>query len=193
MNLVPQVIESQQTVEKHQAAIGQRKIIFGVLADLFQLPHGVIGKIAHRSRGERRNAGNRGRPMLSQKPLDDLRNVSLQPFLRLTPAYQHIAALRLHHHIRTRTEERIAANLLAPLHRLQQESFRLMGGNRQKRGNRREQVCGDRLDHRHQRGFPRQAGKLFVLGTKHIGERQILRRRISRAQLISSDPAGFSL
>ena len=58
MDLVAQVIERQQAIEKHQHAIGQRKIILGMLADIFQLPHCVISEVADRARGERRQPGH---------------------------------------------------------------------------------------------------------------------------------------
>ena len=54
MNLVAQVIKSQQPVEEHQFAIWQRKIVLRVLAYLFKLPHHIVGKIADGAGGERR-------------------------------------------------------------------------------------------------------------------------------------------
>ena len=80
VDLVAQVIEGQQAVEEHQYAVGQGKIIFGMFADIFQLPHCVIGEVAHRACGEGRQPGHSGGAMLPQQFLDDLDRVSLALF-----------------------------------------------------------------------------------------------------------------
>ena len=54
-----QVIKSQQAIEEHQFGIGQVQVIFRVLADFFQLPHHVVGKVSYRSSRKRRQARER--------------------------------------------------------------------------------------------------------------------------------------
>ena len=44
VNLMPQVIKRQKTIEKHELGVGQVQVILGVLTDLLQLPHDVVGK-----------------------------------------------------------------------------------------------------------------------------------------------------
>ena len=74
------MIERQQPVEEHQLGVGQLQIILRMLADLFQLPHHVVGKISNRSRGERRQSRHARRAMLAQQPLHHLKNVFLHYF-----------------------------------------------------------------------------------------------------------------
>src|SRR2546427_88162 len=52
VNLMPQMIERQQPVKEHEHAVGKRKIIFGMLADVLQLPHDIIAAITDGSGGE---------------------------------------------------------------------------------------------------------------------------------------------
>src|SRR6185436_3768704 len=54
VNLMPQVIERQQTVEEHQGTIGKIEVIPGPFADVFQLADDVVRAEAYRSREERR-------------------------------------------------------------------------------------------------------------------------------------------
>ena len=61
MNLVAQVVKGQQAIEEHQFTIRQREIVFRPLANIFQLPHYVVGKITDRSGGEWRQSGHQGR------------------------------------------------------------------------------------------------------------------------------------
>ncbi len=167
VDLVAQVIEGQQPVEEHQDAIGQREIILGVFADVFQLPHRVIREVAHRARRKRRQPGHGRGTMLPQQFLDDLDRAALA-LLRLLAALDHdVLAPRPHLHVGTRSQKRVAADLLAPLHRLEQKGIGLIGCDGEEGGDRRQQIGGNRFHHRHQRGFSGQPGKFLVIGTKH--------------------------
>ena len=167
MNLVAQVIERQQAIEEHQHAIGQREIVLGMLADIFQLPHHVIREVADGARGERRQSGHGRGTMLPQQFLDDLDRASLALFLLLAALHHDVVAPRPHLHVGTRSQKRVASNLLAALHRLEQESVGLVGRNREKGGDRRQQIGRDRFHHRHQGGVFGEPGKFLVVGTKH--------------------------
>ena len=123
VDLVAQVIERQQAVEEHQHAIGQREIVFGMLADIFQLPDHVVSEISDGARGKRRQPGHSRRTMLPQQFLHDLNRASLTLFLLLAALHYDLAAPRPHLHIGTRSQKRVASDLLAALHRLQQESI----------------------------------------------------------------------
>src|SRR5713101_3020206 len=105
--------------------------------------------------------------MLTQQFLYDLDRAALALFFVLAPLHHNVPAFSSHLHVGTSAQEGVTANLLAALHRLQQKSVWLVGRNRQKGGNRRQQVGRDRLHDRDQRGLVGQAGKFFVIGTKH--------------------------
>ena len=94
VDLVAQMIERQQAIEKHQYAVGQGKIIFGVFADIFQLPHCVVGEVADRARGERRQPGHGGGTMLPQQFLDDLNRVPLALLLLLAAPHRSMSPPR---------------------------------------------------------------------------------------------------
>ena len=164
VNLMAQVIEGQQPVEEHQYAIGQRKIVLGVLADSFELANRVIREVADSARGERRQTGDRCRTMLPQQLLQHRQHAALSLFASL-PALQHdVLAAGSHLQVRTRSQECVAPDLLSALYRLQQEGVRLVGGDGEKSRDRRQQVGGDRLDHRDQREVAGQTRKLLVIG-----------------------------
>jgi hypothetical protein len=125
VNLVAQVIKGQQPVEEHQFAIRQREIVLGMFANFFQLPDHVVRKIADRPGSERRQTGNQCRLVLAQQLLHDLKDVALPP-LALPSAFNLDGRTpRPHPHVRPRTQERVTADLLAALDRLQQKRVRL--------------------------------------------------------------------
>ena len=138
-----------------------------MLADIFQLPHGIVSEIADRPRRERRQPGHGRGTMLAQQFLDDLNRAPLALFRLLAAPHHDVTAARAHLHVRTRSQKRIAAYLLAPLHGLEQKRVRLIGRDREKGGDRGQQIGCNRFHHRHQGGFPGQPGKFLVVGTKH--------------------------
>src|ERR1700722_2439099 len=80
VNLVAQMIESEQPVKEHQFAIRQGQVIFCTLTDVFQLPYYIVRKIAYRSCSEGRQPGNYGWPMLTQQELYEFKDAALVPF-----------------------------------------------------------------------------------------------------------------
>ena len=169
MNLMSQVIEGQQSVEEHQLRIGQRQIILRVLADLLHLPHHVVGKVPNRARCEWRQPRDASRALLPQQPLQHLENI----FVTLLDSARsgELPSLNLHSsaggpnpHIRSHAQKRIAPNLLAAFHRLQQKRMRLLVGNRQKGRHRRQQIGAYRPHYWYQRGLARQAREFLVIG-----------------------------
>jgi hypothetical protein len=157
VDLVAQVIEGQQAIEEHQHAVGQQKIVLRLLADILQLPDCVVGEIPHRACGEWRQSRHDRRTMLAQQFLNHLDGAARASFLAFAALHHDVSALRSHLHVRAGSQKGVAANLLATLHRLQQKSIRLVGSNCEKGGDRRQQVCRDRLHHRHQCGFAGEA------------------------------------
>ncbi len=76
MDLVAQMVESENAVEEHQHTVGHIEVIGGVFADIFQPPHNVIGAVADRPRGKRRQTLNRCGTMLLQEFFDYRENIS---------------------------------------------------------------------------------------------------------------------
>ena len=138
-----------------------------MLADIFQLPHRVVGEVSHRARGERGQSGHHRGTMLAQQFLYDLDRAALAIFFLLAALHHDRRRLGPHLHVGTRSQKGVASDLLATLHRLEQESVGLIGGNREKGGDRRQQIGRNRFHHRHQRGLSGQPGKFLVVGTKH--------------------------
>ncbi len=127
VDLMAQVIEGQQPVEKHQYAIGQGKIILGMLANIFQLPHRVVGEVADRARGKRRQARARLRnDAAAASSLTDLNRAALALLLLLAALHLDVVAARPHLHVRTCSQKGVAADLLAPFHRLEQKGVGLI-------------------------------------------------------------------
>src|ERR1700730_3355879 len=107
--------------------------------------------------------------MLSQQSFYDLNCTALAHLFvfALAPLDRNVPTISPHLHVGTRSQEGVAANLLAPFHGLEQESIRLVGRNRKEGRDRRQQVSRDRLHHRHERGLAGQARKFFVVGMQH--------------------------
>src|SRR5580692_5590017 len=132
VNLVAQVIESQQAIEEHQHAIGQGKIVFRVVTDSFQLADRVIRKVSDSPSSERRQAGDCRWPMLAEQLFDHGQYAALALFASLSALQDDVFASGSHLQIGTRSEERIASDLLSAFDGLQQESVRLIGGDGEK-------------------------------------------------------------
>src|SRR5580704_13690639 len=107
MNLVAQVIKSQEAIEEHQLTIRQSKIILGMLANFFQLADGVIGKIADGAGSERWQAGNRCRAMLAQQLFQHGQHVALALFAGASALQHNILAAGSYLQVGTRSEERV--------------------------------------------------------------------------------------
>jgi hypothetical protein len=164
VNLMAQVIESQHAIEEHQHTIGQGKIVLGVLADSFQLANRVVGDVANGTGGETWQFRERRWMMLPEQLFQDWQHGTLALFARLTTFQQEILPTGPHLQVRTRPEERVAADLLAALDGFEQKSVRLIGGDGEKGRDWCQQVGRDRLNHRDQRELARQARKLLVIG-----------------------------
>ena len=143
MDLVPQVIEGQHAVEKHQHAVGNVEVIHSVLSDVLQPPHNVIRAISDRSGREWRQALHCRRAMLLQKFFDDVENIARASLDLAAARNRNFVAARLQPQKRPHTEECIPSNFFSALHRFQQEGVRLTVRDSKKGGNRRKQVGRD--------------------------------------------------
>ena len=104
--------------------------------------------------------------MLAEQLFQHGQHVALALFAGASALQHDILAAGSHLQVRTRSEERVAPDLLSALDRFQQESVRLVGGYGEKSRDRRQQVGRDRLDHRDQRELAGEAGKLLVIGAQ---------------------------
>src|SRR4026209_1172430 len=73
--------------------------------------------------------------MLPQQLLDYLDRIPLKLFLLPAVSYLDVSPAGPHLHVGARSQKGVAADLLAALHRFQQECVRLIGGNRGENGN----------------------------------------------------------
>src|SRR5580658_4436915 len=113
MNLVPQMIEGEHAVEKHQHTVGNVKVIHRVFPDVLQSSHDVIGAIAHRAGGEWRQALDRCRTILLQEFLDDFENAP-RAALDFAAAFDpDLGATRLQPQKWPNAKKRIASDLLS--------------------------------------------------------------------------------
>ena len=143
------------------------KLAAGQIADVFELPHPVIGKIAHRSGGKRGQAGQGGGMMEAKHFSHQLKRLSLSFFSPPGALDDQVFPFCEDHHVGPASQEGIAADLLPPLDRFEQECVRLFCGNGQESRDRGQQVGGHRLHHGHQGGVARKTGEFLVIGNEH--------------------------
>ena len=123
MDLVPQVIEGQHAVEKHQHAVGNVEVIgWHAAADVLETAHDVIRAIADRAGGERRQTFHRGGTMLLQQFFDDLEDISRAPLDFPAAFDRDFVAARLQSQKRTHAKERVPSNFLSAFDRFQQKA-----------------------------------------------------------------------
>jgi hypothetical protein len=179
MDLVAQVVEGEDAVEKHEHAVGDVEVVFCLLSDVFEAADNVVGAITDGSGGEGRQAFHGGGTMLLEEFLDDGKNVA-GAFLDLAAALDGDAgAARFEAQKGAHAEEGVAANFFSTFDGLEEKGVGLSFGHGEKGRDGREQVSGDGLGHRNQRGGARQAQKLFVVGTDHVVQGFIIRKRVA--------------
>src|SRR5208337_4484333 len=174
VHLVPQVVEGQQAVIEGEDAIGQTEIVLGALGQALELSHHVVGEISDAAGGERRQLGQSCRLELPQTIAQQLDHTALAPFHRGAVANRQLFSSRSNYHARPGAEECVAADLLAALHRLQQERIILSSRDAQERAHRRQQIRAQRLRDGHQREVAAELQKTFVVRREH---RELIRIR----------------
>ncbi len=167
VDLVSQMIERQQSIEKHEFGVGQVQIILRVLAYFFQLPNHVVSKISNGSRREWRQSLYARGTMFAQQALHHLKNIFLHNLAPASALNLDRPLASLHSHVRSRTQECVTADLLAALYRLQQECMRLLLSDGKKCGNWREQIGANGLHYRDERSVAGQAAELFEIRLQH--------------------------
>src|SRR5438552_3962004 len=168
VNLMPQMIERQQPVKEHEHAVGKRKIIFGMLADVLQLPHDIVAAITDGSGGEGGQSRHGCGTVLSKQLFCGLQCIGLTLLFALATMERNLVSVRFQPHVRLRSQKCVAADLLTALDGLQQKSIRLSGGNGEKGRYRSKEVRRNRFHNRHQRALTRETRKLPVIGMDHL-------------------------
>ena len=133
MDLVAQVIEGEHAIEEHQHAIGNVEIVDGVLADVLQSAHDVVGAIADRAGCEWRQAFHGRGTMLLQEFFDDVENISRAALDFVgRAAILMSSAARFEPQKRAHAEKRIASNFFSAFDRFQQKGVRLSSATARK-------------------------------------------------------------
>src|SRR5262249_31184438 len=101
--------------------IGKLEIVSSQDRKLFELTHGVVGEKTHCTGSERGHSGDTGRTMFAQKPIEYAKDAAFDLFFAAFAFQRDLVALRAQDHIRTRSQEGVAPDLLSALHRLQQK------------------------------------------------------------------------
>ncbi len=140
MNLVPQVIEGEDAVEKHQHAVGNFEIVGRVFPDLLQPAHDVVGAVADGSGGEGRQAFDGRGTMLLQELFDNVENLAGAMFELAAALDCDLSAARLQAQKRTDAKKGVAADFFSAFDRFQEEGVRLSLGHGEKGGYRGKQI-----------------------------------------------------
>ena len=110
---------------------------------------------------KRGRPGHERRPELRHQPAQRRHERLVALGRHARPIDDRAPLLVPQHEERILAEERIARDLLAAFHALEQERVVGVLGDLQERRHRRQQVRDDLLDHRHERAAPRQLHELF--------------------------------
>jgi hypothetical protein len=162
-----QVIECQEPVEEHQLGVRKRQVILRVLPDVFQQSNHIVSEVSNGARHKRGQSRHSRRMMLLQQSLHHLKDVGFDDLTLASTLDLNFAMTRPNPHVGIGPQKRVAANLLAALHGLQQERVRLFLGDGQKCTDRGKQVGANRLHHRHQGRLARQPRELVEIRLKH--------------------------
>ena len=144
MNLVPEVIESQQTIKEHQFRIGNGEVIFRMFADVLQLTNHVIGEISNAAGGKRWQSGNVCRTVFAEKAFEGRKNILGDDFALPSTFNLDFAVISLNPHVGGSAKEGVSPDLLTAFHRLQKKGVRLALGDREKSADWRKKI--DELD-----------------------------------------------
>src|ERR1700732_629492 len=111
-----------------------------MLANFLQLANPVIGEISNGSGGKWWQASQGRWTMRAQQLLNNFEDAAALLLLLPASLQQNVVAARPHSQVRPGPQESVASNLLSALNGFEQESVRLVGGNGEKSGDRRQQI-----------------------------------------------------
>src|SRR6185437_4240975 len=119
VDLMAKMIECQQSVKKHQHAIGKVQVVFSMLADVFKPANNVVRTKSYRSSGKWRQAGNVRQLVLLQKPFSNLEYIALTAFDFFSALNRNLSTAGAQLHVRAGTQECVPPNLLAAFYRFE--------------------------------------------------------------------------
>ena len=163
------VVERQHGVEQHEPRIVRPVNPLAEVAEHRFEPGGrPVAEVADRPAGEARQLGHERRLVVRhQRPQRvDERRLAVRHLAG--PLDRRRAAGRAQDQERVLAEERVAADVLAPFHALEQERVVRIFRDLQERRHRRKQVGHDLLADRDERAAPGQFRELLKRGDCHL-------------------------
>jgi hypothetical protein len=151
------VIEGEHGVEHHEpGGIGAVGSLAQIAQHRLEPRRCAVAQVTDRAAGESRQVGNERRPEIGHQPAQrrDERLVALGDLPR--PLHRRLVVAGAENQERVLAEERIAADMFAAFHALQQEGVVGVFGNLEKGRHRRQQVGNQLLADRHECPAPRQ-------------------------------------
>ena len=145
VNLLAKMIERENTIEKHQEAIGNFKIFTRLFGQFLELAHSIVGNESNRPTIERRKIGQGGETMFPKQLCENVKQLSLAALGRSSFSERDLLSAALKHHVRTNAEKGVTSNSFTALHRFQQKRFLFSRRNTQKRRYRSQQIRHHRL------------------------------------------------
>ncbi len=145
VDLVAEMIEGEDAIEKHKDAVGDIEIVDGEGSDVFEAADDVVGAIADGSGGEGRKAIHGGGTVSLEEFLDDVEDVAgaaLGFFGAGTKDFD-FGSTRFEAEKRADTEKGVATDFFSAFDGFEQEGVRLVGSDREKGGDGSEQIGGD--------------------------------------------------
>jgi len=112
-DLMAHMVEGQQSVKEHQAAIGSLQIVLSEFGELLQLADGIMGKEPDRAGSERRQSAKMGGRVLAQQTVKHLEDAAFELLLLAIPLQRDVAAAGAQQHVRPRSQKSVAANLFS--------------------------------------------------------------------------------
>ena len=129
MDLMMQMIESEDAIEKHQHAIGNIKVILGMFANAFEAPHNVVSAISDGASGEWRQAFEFGGTMLLQEFFYDFKDITGAAFEFAAALDRDFFAARLQTKEGTHAKKCVASDFFSAFDGFEQEGVGLSVSN----------------------------------------------------------------
>src|SRR5665213_2423740 len=115
-NLFAYMIEGQHFVEKEQACVGDLNFVLGQFRQALNLPHGIVGKIAHRSGREGRQPWQTRWLVAAERPPQNSKNVVVNFDYLFAFSNGYVAPARHDSLERSEPDKGVSAHLLAAFH-----------------------------------------------------------------------------
>ena len=163
-NLLAHMVEGKHLVEEEQASVGNAQLILRPHRQPLDLAHGVVGKKAHGSGGERRQPLQPRRLVPAERLAQHGKDVAFNARGLAALGDGDLAPPRHDALERREPDEGVTAHLLAALHRFQQKALALRPRRAQKGRDRRFQVGHQGAADGNERMRPGERQKLLAAG-----------------------------